>query len=114
MIKQTLHNRIEVIRTAAASQDVLLPVNRPNMLACYDRLAGCDITAALTLLTFGFMSNANELLIESFVTPAAGRVVATQSRLFVNSEFIPFMRVTGGGAGDRLQFFIYGYIAEKP
>jgi hypothetical protein len=114
MIKQTLHNKIEVVRTAAASQDVLLPVNLANMLACYDRIAGVDLTTALTLMTFGFMSNANELLIESFVAPAAGSVMATQSRLFVNSEFIPFMRVTGGTTGDRLGFYIYGYIAEKP
>jgi hypothetical protein len=90
----------------------MLPVRPDGKLACYDRLAGVDYTTALTLLTLGFKLGASEYLLQSFVTPVIGQVCPTTSRVFVDSAFTPFVRVTGGAAGDRIALFAFGYLSE--
>jgi hypothetical protein len=107
-----LLNRIEELRNAALVQDIMLPVNIPGMKACYDRIAAVDFTTALTLLTVGFKIGAGEMLVETFTAPAAGVVVATSTRIFVNSNYSPFIRVTGGVLGDRIAMYVFGYISN--
>ena len=108
-----LVNRIEEIRTAALTQEIILPVNIPGMKACYDRLAAINYNSALTLLTFGFKYGAGEMLLETFAIPVPNFVVCTSTRIFVDSDYSPFIRVTGGNAGDRIALFVYGYLANK-
>ena len=109
----SLVDHIEEARSAAVVQDIMLPVRPDGKTACYDRIAAVDYTTALTLLTMGFKFGASEYLVESFAAPAAGVVVATQSRIFVHSGFTPFIRVTGGVAGDRIGLFVYGYLSDN-
>jgi len=113
MVMTSLVNHVEEIRNAALVQDILLPVRPDGLTACYDRLAAVDYTAALTLLTLGFKLGASEYLVQSFVTPGAGFVCSTTGRIFVDSGFTPFVRVTGGGAGDRIALFAFGYLSDK-
>jgi len=110
----SLVDHVEAIRSAALVQDILLPVRPDGKTACYDRLAAVDYTSALTVLTLGFIYGASEYLIESFAAVAAGFVVSTMGRIFVDSGFTPFVRVTGGVAGDRIALFVYGYLSDKP
>ncbi len=112
-MRQNLINVVQAIRDASLSQTIYLPPKPEGRTACYDRLAAVDFTAALTLLTFGFAAGAQEFLIESFANPAQNQVVSTQSRVFVDSGYTPFIRVTGGGAGDRIAFYVYGYVSDN-
>lgn len=113
MVMTSLVNHIEGVRSAAAVQDFELPVRPDGLTACYDRLAALDYTAALTLLTLGFKLGASEYLVQSFAAPGAGFVCSTTGRIFVDSGFTPFVRVTGGGAGDRIGLFVFGYLSDK-
>jgi hypothetical protein len=36
--------------------------------------------------------------------------VATVTRIFAPAEARPFMRVSGGSAGDTLELFVFGYL----
>jgi hypothetical protein len=113
MDKQSLNGYIQAVRDGNVSQDIELPGRREGQVACYDRLSAVDFTTGLTLLTFGFKAAAGEYLVESFITPAAGVVVSLWGRIFVDSGFIPFIRVTGGVAGDRIALFAFGYLSDK-
>lgn len=113
MGKITLDGYVEAVRDGNPSQDIELRQRPEGMTACYDRLSAVDFTTALTLLTFGFKAGAGEYLVESFTAPAANFVVTSHGRIFVDSGFTPFCRVTGGVAGDRIRFFVYGYLSEN-
>ncbi len=113
MIEQPIILKVESVRDAGDSQDIAISIVESSNVVCYDRIAAVDYTNAATLITVGMKYGANEYLIESFVTPAAGRVVSTQSRLFVPGNYRPFLRVTGGVQGDRIALFVYGYISDK-
>jgi len=113
-IHAELLNQIQGVRSAAASQDFELPVNAPGQVACYDHISAVDYNNALTLVTFGFKKGASEFLLMSVLQPAALFAATTQGRVFMSSDYTPFIRVTGGVAGDRIGLFVYGYIADRP
>lgn len=108
----SLIEKIEAVRSSASSQDIELKDQDRGGNVCYDRISAVDYTNALTLLTVGMKVGANEFLIESFASPAAGKVVCTNSRVFFPGVYRPFIRVTGGSSGDRIALFVYGYITD--
>jgi len=113
MGKQSLNGYVEAVRDGNVSQDIELPARREGQVACYDRLSAVDFTTALTLLTFGFKAGAGEYLIQTFAAPAANVVSSVWGRIFVDSGFIPFIRVTGGVAGDRIRIIVFGYLSDS-
>lgn len=113
MSMDSLDGHVEAVRDGNPSQDILMTVLHPGKTACYDRLTGVNFTSAPTLFTFGFKSGASESLVQSFATPAAGVVVSTTGRIFVDSGDTPFLRVTGGVAGDRIALYVFGYLSDK-
>jgi hypothetical protein len=60
-------------------------------------------------LTFGFKVSGVEFLLESFVTTVAAQIQAVIGPIYVPSEYVPFIRVTTGTAGNKIVLLAVGY-----
>lgn len=109
-MKWTILQSVTMIRTAAAFDDLELDLFSHDGVACYDVISGVDHNNALTLVTYGIKRGTSEFLLASYVTPGANVVTATVTRVFAPAEARPFMRVTGGSAGDTIQLYAFGYV----
>lgn len=74
--------------------------------------SGGDLTSDCTLITLGLKHGANEMLVEAFVPTQAGEVRRTTESLILPGEVRPFIRVTGGSAGDKIVLATLAYRLE--
>jgi hypothetical protein len=102
------------IRDATGVQTIQFPARKSGQIACYDRLAAVDFSNALTILNFGFQLGPVRFWLEGYTNPVLGVCYSTHSRIFVDSAAIPIIQVAGGVAGDRIGFYAYGYLTDKP
>jgi hypothetical protein len=109
-MKWTILQSVTMIRTGAAFDDLELDLFTHDGVACYDVISGVDRNNATALTTFGIKRGTSEFLLATYAAPAANVVVATVTRIFAPAEARPFMRVSGGSAGDTLELFVFGYL----
>jgi hypothetical protein len=64
-------------------------------------------------LTIGFKASGAEFLLESFVTTVAAQIKAVVGPIYVPSDYVPFIRVTTGTAGDKVTLLAVGYQTDR-
>jgi len=115
MAKKTIINSIEGVIPAGKTELTLtLKALSSNVLGCYDRIAGVDYDSDVTVMTFGFFVGSSAVLLEGFASPGAGVAKAVEGKIFAPGHYRPFVKVTGGTAGDKIGLAVFGYITEAP
>lgn len=109
-MKWTILQSVTMLRTGATFDDLELDLFSRDGVVFFDVISGVDKDNATTQTTFGIKRGTSEFLLATYAAPAANVVVATVTRIIVPAEARPFMRVTGGVLGDRLELFVYGYL----
>jgi hypothetical protein len=113
MKREMLLSKAEWVLTNATSQDFMLNALKPGGLVCYDRIAGGSLSKAVPCLTIGFKASGAEFLLESFVTTVAAQIKAVVGPIYVPSDYVPFIRVTTGTAGDKVTLLAVGYQTDR-
>lgn len=109
MKREMILSKGQWVLANSTSEDFMLNALKPGQLVCYDWIAGTNLTRAIALLTIGFKSSGAVFLLESFVTTVAGEIKAVKGPIYVPSEYVPFIRVPGGTAGDQVVLLAIGY-----
>jgi len=109
MKRQTILSVGQWVLANETSEDFKLNALKPGGLVCYDRISGGNLSKKVDLLTIGFKAAGTEFLLESFVTTVAGQIKAVLGKIFVPSEYVPFIRIKNGDAGDKIVLLAVGY-----
>lgn len=104
-----LYNKHTELLTNNTSQDIVLDINYPDGIVCYDRIAATDRNAHPTIMILGFTQAGLFSEVKSLVPTVNNEVVTTEARLFVPSSAKPTIRVIGGTLGDTISIAAFGY-----
>lgn len=114
MGKATLVLSARAVITNTTEQDVEIRHTPMNALVCYDRLTLVNHTSNMTSVALGLKAGANEFLLDGKLAPGVNVPFTVNGKCFAPSHFRPFARFTGASAGDKVEFFVYGYITDLP
>jgi hypothetical protein len=109
MKREMLLSKGQWVLANSTTEDFMLNALKPGSLVCYDWIAGANLSKAVPCLTIGFKASGAEFLLESFVTTVAGEIKAVKGPIYVPAEYVPFVRVTTGTAGDKITLLAVGY-----
>ena len=112
MAKESFVWEAHGVCTNATTFDLAFRPGPHRKRVALDRLAAVDDTTSPTLLILGVKHGATEVRLESWSAPGAGVVKAMTSRVFVWSDWLPFVRVTGAGVGDQIALYAFGYLTD--
>ncbi len=112
MAKQTIIRSIEAVITNTTEQDIEIPGREGNFQYCFDRLTLLDVSNSPTTVQIGLKAGTSETILDGKANPGANVPFTVQGKIFAPSTYRPFARFTGATSGDKVKFFVYGYITD--
>ena len=114
MAKHTILLSARVVITNATSEDVEIRHTPLDALVCYDRLTLVDHTSNTTSVHLGIKSGGSEFILDGKLAPGLNVPFTVAGKFFAPSYARPFARFVGASLGDKVEFFVYGYITDMP
>jgi hypothetical protein len=93
----------------------VIPLNRPGITVCYDRISLFSPTVITTWVTIGLRYGIDEIYLQTF--PAVAVVnwaYSLQGRFFADGRYDLFARALGLVIGTTITLTALGYYSEAP